>query len=783
MRLARIRDEAEPVRLTCRVPPAIDTSEINMMLRAALVAFIGLLAASVAQARTYDLVIERREMEVEPGRRDRVITVNGQLPGPVLRFVEGERATIRVTNKMRERTAIHWHGLLLPGSQDGAPGFNAFPGVDPGQTFTYSFDIRQSGTYWYHAHSATQEQIGEYGAFIIEPRGAPAQKVDREHVVVLSEHTREDPERILRNLKGDAGYYNLSKRTLPDLFADARKFGWKKTLADRRAWGRMRMDPTDVADVGNYTLLVNGKPTAAMPRLELRAGERVRLRFINGSAMSFMDVRTPGLPMTVVAADGRSVEPVVVDEFRIGVAETYDVIVEPKDDGAYPLWVETLDRKASVLAALTTRPDAGVATPNSRPRPVLLMSEMGHAMGDMAMGGPTPAVPGGGHAGHQMSAATNGAATAAGSMAGMGHGSAGPAPPTDRMTDSLNRAAARQPQAGIDGGGMPGMNYGAPAPGVAVSRPRAETSRACPPEHAATEQCVREDQAGATGASMPGMDRLAGATGIRQMDHAMGEVVRQSASVRVGTAVAQAARPAGGAPFPKVDYGFGTDGMAGMAMPGMDMTGQAMTGMDHAGMTGMGDAAGDMAGMSMPALAREGDLDGSGRVFGWSSGAPYGARVLSVRDLRSAAPQRDVRPPAREIVIKVSGNMERYIWTLNGAKFGEAPPIRVRYGDRVRVTFVNETMMAHPMHLHGMFFQVENGQPMDRLPDKNVIAVAPGRTQSVLVTADEAGEWPLHCHLLYHMESGMMQKFVVATVDNPDGTPAAPGAHASHGGQ
>ncbi|WP_176473160.1 multicopper oxidase domain-containing protein [Sphingomonas lenta] len=795
--VCRKDDRAHP---TVRSASELGTAETDMVLRTMLIALFGLLASGVAEARTYDLVIERQRLEVEPGRRDNVITVNGSLPGPVLRFTEGERATIRVTNRMKERTAIHWHGLLLPGDQDGAPGFNGFPGIDPGQTFTYTFDLRQTGTYWYHAHSATQEQIGEYGAFVIEPRGAPAQRVDREHVVVLSEHTREDPERILRNLKGDAGYYNFSRRTLPDLFADARKFGWKRTLADRRAWGRMRMDPTDIADVGNYTLLVNGKPTAAKPWLELRAGERVRLRFVNGSAMSFMDVRTSGLPMTVVAADGRAVEPVLVDEFRIGVAETYDVIVEPKEDGAYPLYVETLDRKASVLATLASSPTARAAVPGARPRPVLLMSEMGHAMGDMAMGGPTPAAPGGAHAGHRMSAAMNGAPIAAARSDGTDHARTGSAAPRDTMTDQLNQAAARQPQPmeEMDHGAMTGMNHDAPQPRSTRSTPNvgeggmdhstmpgmsdAQTARVggsdsaaqfCAPEHAAMGHCERQAAAPADTPmiGMPGMDHATDAA-------PPGAQPTTSTGVRIGTAVSQAVRPAGGTPFPTVNYGFGADPMAGM-----DMAGMGHGGMSHAsmqGMSGMSETSG-MSGMGMPALAREGDLDGSGRVFGWSSGAPYGARVLSVRDLRAAEPQRDTRAPVREIVVKVSGNMERYIWTLNGAKFGEAPPIRVKYGDRVRVTFVNETMMAHPMHLHGMFFQVENGQPIDRLPDKNVIAVAPGRTQSVLVTADEAGEWPLHCHLLYHMESGMMQKFIVATVDNPDGTPAAPGAHASHG--
>jgi len=604
-----------------------------------------LMVASAAAARTHDLVIERRAMEIVPGRTSQVVAINGQVPGPVLRLTEGEEATIRVTNRLPYATSIHWHGLLVPGQHDGAPGFNGFPGIAPGETYTYRFRIRQSGTYWYHAHGL-EEQAGQYAALVVDPAGPDPIRADREHVIVLSDHSEEEPAAILRNLKGDPGYYNATKRTVPELFADARKFGWRKTLADRTAWARMRMDPTDIADVGRYAILLNGKPTAAKPWLALKAGERTRLRFVNASAMSFIDVRIPGLAMTVVMADGRRVEPVTVDEFRMGVAETYDVIVEPADDRAWPLWIETIDRKASVLASLAPQEGMAVEPPAPRPRQILLLGEMGHGMDGMAMPAAAP-----------------------------------PAAPA--------ATAAADPS--------------------------------CPPEHAAMGHCT------------PKASASAGAAGPW-----------------TGTAVALASRPEGGTPFPRVDYGYGS-------MPAMDHST-----MDHGA-----------------ELGREGDTDGSGRVFGWATGAPYGARVLSMRDLAAADPQADTRAPTREILVRVTGNMERYVWTLNGKAFGDAPPLRVGFGERVRITFVNETMMAHPMHLHGMFFEVENGQPMDRLPSKNVIVVAPGRTQSILLTANEAGEWPLHCHLLYHMASGMMQTLVVASVDNPDGTPAA--AHAGHG--
>jgi len=586
---------------------------------AALAAAIVALAAP-AWAASYDLVIARQRVNIT-GRPQNAITINGQLPGPVLRFREGETATVRVTNRMKQATSVHWHGILLDAGKDGVPGFNGFKGVAPGETYTYQFPLKQNGTYWYHAHSATQEQAGHYGAIVVDPAGGPAIRTDQDYVVMFSELTREDPDRILRNLKVDPGYYNYRKRTVGDFLRDARKFGFSAAARDRAAWGAMRMDPTDLADVGGYTLLVNGKAPRTNETFLFKPGQSVRLRFINASAMSFLDVRIPGLKLKVVSADGRDVEPVAVDEFRLSPAETYDVLVEPKTDQAFTIFAESIDRTAYARATLAPRPGMEAAIPPPRPRAILTMTEMGH------------------------------------DMAGMDH-------------------AARAPA------GEPAMDP-----------------------------------------NMPGMDAdMAG------MDHA-------------------AAKPEG---LPRIDYGMGA------------------------------------AAMSAP---EEGSFDGSGHVYGWASGAPEGSRVLSYADLRSATPQADVRPPGREIVVRLGGNMERYIWTINGRKFEDAEPIALRYGERVRMTFINESMMAHPMHLHGMFVQLENGQPMDRLPDKHVVTVAPGKSYSVLISADAPGEWAFHCHLLYHMASGMMQQVVVAKLDRDAAPPPAAPApvhehqdHAGHGG-
>lgn len=535
-----------------------------MKRRILAAAFATLVISTSANADEYNLTIDRQDVDVG-GRHGESLTINGQLPGPTLHFKEGEQVTIHVTNKLKEDTSLHWHGLLLPGDMDGVPDFNNFPGIKPDQTFTYSFKVRQSGTYWYHSHSGGQEQEGLYGPIVIDPAGGEIVKTDRDYVVTLSDFTTEKPETILNNLKGDSGYYNYSRRTMSDFFRDVDEKGFGATVKDRLAWGDMRMDPTDLADVSGYTFLINGKSAKANWTGLFKPGERVRLRFINASAMTYFDLRIPGLKMILVAADGQNVQPVVVDEIRMAIAETYDVIVTPRDDKAYTIFAQSLDRTGYARGTLAPRNGMEAAVPPIRARSLLTMTDMG--MGDMSM------------------------------------------------------------------------------------------------------------------------------------DH--------------------------------------TD------MSGMDMSGMSM------------DNAHDM---HKPKTSKKEE----DQPMGWNSGAPSSLKVLSYADLKSLKVQPDTRKATREIIVHLGGNMERYIWTLNGKKYADAKPIELKYGERVKLTFINDTMMAHPMHLHGMFVQLVNGQPADRLPNKHIVSVPPGQSYSVMLTADEAGEWAFHCHLLYHMESGMMRKVVVA---------------------
>lgn len=551
------------------------------------VAALLLWLAGPAQAASYDLKVENATVEIG-GHAVTKMTINGGVPGPTLHFKEGEPATITVTNLTDDPTSVHWHGILLPGIMDGAPGFNGFMGIKPGESFTYTFNIRQSGTYWYHSHSGTQDQ-SVLGAIVIEPAKTSPFRFDRDYVLLLGDATPEDADQVLRNLKADSAYYNFAQRTVGDFFKDADQIGTSAALKDRADWGQMRMDPTDLADVTGYSFIVNGKSPEKNETFLFKKGERIRLRLINGSAMTLFDVRIPGLKMTVVAADGNDVNPVPIDEIRIGVAERYDVIVEPKEDIAYTVFAESIDRTGYARATLATSLGQEGPIPERRERSILTMDDMGMS--------------------------------------------------------------------------MPGMDHGS---------------------------------------------------------------------------------------------------MGGMDMSGMDMSGKGASEMDHAAMGH------DMSGMDMGGEATP--VDGSGRPKGWSAGVPEGVKRLDYKMLKSLKANVDTGEPTRDITVRLTGNMERYLWSLNDEKFGDSEPIRVKYGERVRLIFVNETMMAHPVHLHGQFFQLENGQTSNK-PLKDTVIVPPGKTVSVVLTATEVGSWPLHCHLLYHMVAGMMTRFVVEPAGSADVTP------------
>ncbi len=345
------------------------------------------MAGTPAAANEIDLAIRRATLDLG-GIAASAVTVNGTVPGPLLRFREGEEAVIRVTNHLAEDTSIHWHGILLPAAMDGVPGVS-FDGIKPGTTFVYRFPLKQSGTYWYHSHTGFQEQLGLFGPLIIDPIESAPYAYDREYVVILSDWTFTDPHLVYSRLKKQSNYYNHQRRTVPDLVADARREGWQKALASRREWARMRMDPTDISDLtsATFTYLVNGLPPAANWTGLFQPGERVRLRFINASAATYFDVRIPGLPLTVVQADGNDVQPVTVDEFRIAIAETYDVIVTPTEDRAYTLFAETMDRSGYAAGTLAPRAGLTAPLPQRRKRPLRTMADMG--MGDMAGGANT----------------------------------------------------------------------------------------------------------------------------------------------------------------------------------------------------------------------------------------------------------------------------------------------------------------------------------------------------------------------------------------------------------
>ncbi len=567
--------------------------------------------ADILTGTEFNLVIDRTRVNIT-GRPAWATTINGRIPGPVLIWREGDEVTLHVTNNLDEDSSIHWHGIILPFDMDGVPGVS-FPGIKPGETFTYRFKVRQSGTYWYHSHSGFQEQTGHYGSIVILPKEPDPIAYDVDYVIQLSDWSDEDPDTIYAKLKKQSDYYNIKERTVFDFFREVQEKGFAKAWADRKMWNEMRMSDRDLSDVTGYTytFLMNGASPAANFRVLYKPGQKVRLRVINSSAMTFFDFRIPGLKMTVVAADGQLVKPVTVDEFRIGVAETYDIVVEPQDEGPYPIFAQALDRTGYALGSLTTDPAKLAKAPPMDPLPVLTHVDMGMAMEGM------------GHGGHEM-----------GDQRSQGVGSHG------------------------GGHSMSGMSHGG-------------------------------------GMSMAGMKH----------DMTMGD--EKVIPMDMNPDLPQVPLPIKKGPHTTM---WAQNPQYRLNDPG-------------------------------PGLRNN------------------GRRVLTYADLKNFYPTAHWPKPEREMVLHLTGNMERYMWSINGIPYEEADPLEFIYGERLRVTFINDTMMNHPMHLHGMWSDLETGDE-NHIPRKHTVIVQPGAKISMRVTVDASGRWVFHCHLLYHM-GGMFREVTV----------------------
>lgn len=614
-----------------------------------------------------DIALSIGEVAVRvDGKVSRAVGINGTVPGPLVRLKEGQRVRLRVNNTLDSDSSIHWHGLLVPFAMDGVPGVS-FPGIKAGSSFDYEFDVIQSGTYWYHSHSGYQEQDGLYGPIVIDPAGADPVAYDREHVLILSDHSPMAGAAIFRKLKQmGGGYFNMQRTTLSGQLA-----GRDLSASQRREWARMRMDPADIADVtgSTYNFTVNGFGPYDNWTGLFQPGEKVRLRIINAAAQTTFNVRIPNLAMTIVQADGQNVRPVTVDELQIGVAETYDVIVTP-GDMAYSFISEASDRSGLGRATLAPRPGMSAPVPPLRARPLLTMKDMG--MGDMAMG--DMGSDGSGMAGMDMSApAKRGIDPSAEQNASRNLWKlTGWKEPTDH--------GALKAASGVAAAAMAGMDHAAMGHGAAasVAPPASSSGSMAGMDHAAMGHA---GSAAAGGASAP-MDH--GSMGMRDFANA-----------------------------PQVDKNPGVQTISPMPVDRTGEPGMGLEGLDH--------------------------------------------RVLTYRDLMSLDRNPDVRAPSRTLDIHLTGNMERYMWSFDGIKLSEpAEPIPFRENERVRVRLINDTMMPHPIHLHGHFFELVTGHGAFG-PRKHTVNVAPGGIVTFDVTADAVGDWAFHCHNLYHMAAGMMR--------------------------
>ena len=686
----------------------------------------------------FDLDVARTPFIVD-GRRGSAITVNGQVPAPLLRWREGDELTLRVTNHLDEDTSIHWHGILLPYEMDGVPGVT-FPGIKPGETFTYDFPVKQAGTYWYHSHSGLQEQAGHYGPLIIEPRDADPVAYDHEYVVVLSDWTFEKPEQMYAKLKKHGHGFNYQKLTLGDFFRSARAKGLSAAFNEKMMWDRMRMERTDILDITGetYTYLVNGHGPGDNWTALFKPGERVRLRFINTAAMSIFNVRIPGLPMTVVQADGQDVRPVETDEFQIGVAETYDVIVRPTEDRAFTIMCEAMDRSGYGRATLATRPGMEAPIPPLRERPLLTMKDMGMDHGTMDSGSMDHGDMdrgGGQHETHDMhmdmkpdmkmdaTSSHDHAVHDHSDNSELSHGDAAHDEPGhdhsshERATDIMEMAAKAQMTRDHD---MP-MDM----------KPDMKMDATSSHDHAAHDHSDNSEPShGDAAHDEPGHDHSSHERATDIMEMAAKAPMTQDPDMLQGDG--------------QMDHGImgrGEMNHGSMNRDGGHME-MAMQRHDHPGGPGVVNEA-------MAPTNRLGE-----RGLGLES-EPH--RVLVYTDLASLAPNPDLRAPGREMELHLTSNMERYMWSFDGVKFAEVDgPITFDQGERLRLTMVNDTMMAHPIHLHGMFFEVVTAEHAHK-PRKHTIVIKPGEKLSVDITADAPGDWAFHCHLLYHMRAGMMR--------------------------
>lgn len=522
-----------------------------------------------ASPRHTELTIDHQGVNIT-ARTTQAVTIGHSLPAPTLRWREGDVVDIKVKNNLDVMSAIHWHGIILPSDMDGVPGLS-FPGIPPGGSYRYRFKLKQAGTYWYHSHSGFQEQQGVYGAIVVDPAETEPFPSDREHAIVLSDWSDENPQTIFATLKKNAHVYNRSRRTLAQLMSEVRQNGIAGTYRERQMWNRMRMLQTDLADVSGYTYtyLMNGVAPQTGWFGEFARGETVRLRFINAAAMSIFDIRIPGVTMKVIAADGQDIEPVTVDEFRIAPAQTFDVLVRPEVD-ACTVFAQSVDRSGFARGTLSIAPGLVAEVPGKDPVPLLTHADMGMSM--------------------------------------------------------------------------------------EILRPAQSHTHAH--HHMKSEPLV----------------------------HA------------------------------KTEYG-----------PGIDMRAESVSyRLDDPGV-GLRD---------------------------------NGRRVLTYADLRRLKPSMSMREPEREIELHLTGNMNRYMWSFNGVSYKDAEPIHLTFGERVRFTLVNDTMMTHPIHLHGMWSELETGDD-NHLPALHTVSVQPGSKVSYRVTADARGRWAYHCHLLYHM-MGMFREVRVS---------------------
>lgn len=727
-----------------------------------LIMFLLFLASSVfAAERVVNLTIAYKTVYFA-GKARKAIAVNNQIPAPTLHFKEGDHVTINVYNNLDQDTAVHWHGILVPWQMDGVEGVSQ-KGIPPGSVFHYRFTLHQSGTYWYHAHAGLQEQQGFYGAFLIDPPKPPHYKYTKDYVIVLSDWSNTEANQILNNLKKEGDYYSPRFPLQPSLakflhdYQKASIEERKKIVDDYKMMQQMRMGLYDISDVAYDAFLLNGQPNTYPWTAPVKIGDVVRLRFIGAGGSTIFNVKIPGTSMQMVHVQGNDVKPYTINDFKIAPGETFDVLVKIQKNEPYIIYAESIDTLGAALGALVTTPYQLVnfqqVTPFPEPKPVtremmmLMMEGMGHGTSGMNMKD---------HSSMKMNADTR----QTHSMSSMPHEMKKQNSQKMNMNHSMppNKMNSKHSQ----------HKMGAMSQEMKMNKKTDHSAHQSMSDSMKTDPNMKMDS------NMKKMDpnmKMGSDTKMDEnmsMDHSM-----PMNDKKISTK---------GAPTKKSHSGMSMKATStshsmlmgqkkSHDMDSMSNGSMKKMGNEHSGHSTMSNdmQMGDSMKMNQNMAMNHSDMKmpTEPTIIEDSISPPNSFQKTigtKYQDLTAVVKTNNPNKLVDGVIkMELFGYMERFIWFINGVPEYKAHPIILEPNKRYRFIFTNTSMMRHPMHIHGHWFILRNGHGSYD-PLLHTLDIAPGATVTADVDTDASGQWFFHCHLLYHMMTGMSRVFQYSTL-------------------